>query len=62
MTNNNLKVMDELLDNIRSVLDNTCCICVNDIPEGSIKHKIDRTSTICDSCWNKLKTMMDQEE
>lgn len=56
----NIKKIDECIDQIRYVLDNTCHLCTEDIPDGSIKHKID-DSTICDSCWKKLKAAMDQE-
>lgn len=60
MMNENIKKLDECLDTISYVLDHTCHLCTNNIPDGDIKHKID-DSTICDSCWNKLKTIMDQE-
>lgn len=61
MMNENIKEIDECLGKIRYVLDHTCHLCVNAIPDEDVKHKIG-DSTICDSCWNKLKAMMDQDE
>lgn len=53
-------------DEFESAFNRICCICTDSIMEGEVKHKItdkdDFKWTICDSCWNKLKTIMDQEE
>ena len=54
--------MDTTLKKLHDIFDNTCAICTETIPKTVTRHRLSETCTICDTCWNKLKFMMNQEE
>ena len=61
--------MDELenhLEELKSILDMTCCVCTHPMEETQIKHHVEDmdgyTWGICDECWQRIRDVMKKEE